>query len=77
MDSLAGKVLRGGRSCMGQLEADSSEPLTLTLPYRPTVTDYAVEFRLQSCAPIATEWGLLHDLCEQGTRTRRIPGGSK
>lgn len=37
----------GWKVVQGQLETDSSDPLTLTIPYRPTVTDYAVEIRLQ------------------------------
>ncbi len=31
----------------GQLGTDSSSPTTLTIPYRPTVTDYAIEIRMQ------------------------------
>ena len=39
--------VQGWKVVHGQLEANSSDPLTLTIPYRPTVTDYAVEIHLQ------------------------------
>ncbi len=38
---------QGWKIVQGQLETVSSAPLTLTIPYRPTVTDYAIEVRFQ------------------------------
>jgi 3-keto-disaccharide hydrolase len=38
---------RGWKVVNGQLEADSNGPNILTIPYRPTVSDYAIEVRLR------------------------------
>jgi len=38
---------QGWKIVQGQLETVSSAPLTLTIPYRPTVTDYTIEVRFQ------------------------------
>ena len=38
---------RGWKVVNGQLEADSSGPNILAIPYRPTVSDYAIEVRLR------------------------------
>src|SRR6266567_653029 len=37
----------GWKVVQGQLESDASGSATFTIPYQPTVTDYAIEFRLQ------------------------------
>jgi len=38
---------QGWKVVQGQLEADSSGPATITIPYKPQVTDYAIEVRIQ------------------------------
>ncbi len=38
---------QGWKVVQGQLETDSSGSATFTIPYRPPVSDYAVEIRLQ------------------------------
>jgi Domain of Unknown Function (DUF1080) len=38
---------RGWKAQQGQLESDSSGSASFTMPYRPTVSDYAVEIRIQ------------------------------
>ena len=39
--------MRGWRVVQGQLENDSSGSAIFTIPYRLTLSDYAIEFRLQ------------------------------
>ena len=38
---------QGWKVVQGQLETDASDSATFTIPYRPPVSDYAVEIRLQ------------------------------
>lgn len=44
---LTGWTEQGWKVVQGQLVSDSSGTATLTIPYRPTVSDYAVEIRIQ------------------------------
>jgi hypothetical protein len=39
--------VQGWRVVQGQLESDSSDSATLTIPYKPPVSDYAIEMRLE------------------------------
>ncbi len=38
---------QGWKVVQGQLEADANGPATITIPYKPQVTDYAIEVRIQ------------------------------
>jgi hypothetical protein len=47
----------GWKVVQGQLETDTSDTPLLAIPYKPTVTDYAIEIRLRIVRLLRTNWG--------------------
>jgi len=51
------QVSPGWKVVQGMLEANSSDPATITVPYRPVVANYAIEVRLQIVRLLQTNGG--------------------